>query len=68
MGRKSGKFTIKMCIKVNGEIIPYMTIDKDGKVTQHVSDEDRDRYEKAMLKNIGEGMSRYYSQKGVIIQ
>lgn len=68
MGRKNGEFTIEMCIKVNDEIVPYMTISKDGTVTQHVSDEDREKYEQAMLKNIGEGMSRYYSQKGYTIK
>ncbi len=64
MGRKNEKFTINMSIKVNGEIVPCMTIEKDGTVTQHVSDKDREKHKKAMLKNMGESMSRYYSQNG----
>lgn len=60
MGR-SGKLSAKISIEVNGEVIPYLRIDKDGNVTWFVSDEDQKKYEQAMLKNIGEGMSRYYS-------
>ena len=68
MGRSSGNFTIKICIEVNGETVPYLVIDKDGKVTQLASEEDRRKYQEAMLKNMGENMSRYYSQKGVYRQ
>lgn len=68
MGRRSDNFTIKICIMVNGERVPYLVIDKDGKVTQLASEEDRQKYQKAMLKNMGENMSRYYSQKGVYRQ
>jgi len=64
MGRRSDNFTIEICIEVNGETVPYLVIDKDGKVTQLTSDEDRRKYQETMLKNIGENMSRYYSQKG----
>ena len=59
--RRDKDFTINISIEVNGEIVPYLTIDKDGKVTQLASDEDRDKYRKAMLKNMGDTMSRYYS-------
>lgn len=60
MGR-GGKLSAKICIEVNGEVIPYLRIDKDGKATWLVSDEDQQKYEQAMLKNMGESMSRYYS-------
>ena len=59
--RRDKDFTINISIEVNGEIVPYLTIDKNGKVTQLASDEDRDKYRKAMLKNMGDTMSRYYS-------
>ena len=60
MGRSSA-FTIEICIEVGGETIPYMTIDKDGKAKLLVSEEKQQEYEQAMLKNIGENMSRYYA-------
>ena len=68
MGRRSDNLTIEICIEVNGETVPYLVIDKDGKVTQLASEEDRRKYQATMLKNIGENMSRYYSQKGVYTQ
>jgi len=60
MGRNN-KLSAEICIEVDGQLIPYLKIDKDGKVTWFVSDEDQQKYEQAMLKNIGENMSRYYS-------
>lgn len=60
MGRDR-KLSTEICIEVNGETIPYLKIDKDGKVTWLVSDEDQQKYEQAMLKNMGECMSRYYT-------
>ncbi len=60
MGRGS-KLSAEICIEVDGKTIPYLSIDKDGNVTWHVSEEDQKKYEQAMLKNIGENMSRYYT-------
>ena len=60
MGR-SRKLSAEICIEVNGELIPYMDIDADGKVTWLVSEEKQKEYEQAMLSNIGENMSRYYT-------
>ena len=51
----------EIVITVNGEEVPYLRIDSDGKVTWLVSDEDQKRYEQAMMKNAGENMSRFYT-------
>ena len=58
--RRGEKFKVEICIEVNGEVIPYLSIDEDKNVTWLVSEEDQQKYEQTMLKNIGENMSRYY--------
>lgn len=58
---RGGKLSAEAYIKVDGETIPFYSIDNDGNVTWYVSEEKRAEYEQAMLKNIGEGMSRYYT-------
>ena len=60
MGR-SNKLSARVSIKVDGKLIPYLEIDKEGNVTWFVSDEDQRKYEQAMLKNMGESMSRFYN-------
>lgn len=60
MGQNS-KLSVEICIEVNGEVIPYLTIDRDDKKMWFVSKEDHQKYEYFMLKNIGEEMSRYYT-------
>ena len=60
MGRGK-KLSAEICIEVNGEVIPYLNIDRDGKVTWLVSEEKQKEYEQAMLNNIGESMSRFYT-------
>lgn len=51
----------EICIEVNGEVIPYLSIDEKGNKTWLVSEEDQKKYEQKMLKNIGESMSRFYT-------
>ncbi len=51
----------EICIEVNGEVIPYLSIDEKGNKTWLVSEEDQQKYEQKMLKNIGETMSRFYT-------
>lgn len=51
----------EICIEVNGEVIPYLSIDEKGNKTWLVSEEDQQKYEQKMLKNIGESMSRFYT-------
>lgn len=51
----------EICIEVNGEVIPYLLIDEKGNKTWLVSEEDQQKYEQKMLKNIGETMSRFYT-------
>lgn len=58
---KNRKLSGEICIKVDGKEIPYLSIDEDNNVTWHVSEEDQQKYEQAMLKNIGETMSRFYT-------
>lgn len=60
MGR-GRKLSGEICIEVNGEVVPYLSIDEDGAVTWLVSEEQQKEYEQAMLKNMGECMSGYYS-------
>lgn len=60
MGR-SGKWSAQVCIEVGGETIPYLEIDCEGNATLLVSQEKQQEYEQAMLKNIGETMSRFYT-------
>lgn len=60
MGR-SGKLSAEVCIDVGGKLISYLEIDKEGRVTMLVSDEEQQQYEQKMLQNIGEGMSRFYT-------
>lgn len=60
MGR-NGKWSAQVCIEVGGETIPYLEIDSEGVVTVLVSQEKQQEYEQAMLKNIGESMSRFYT-------
>lgn len=54
-------FTVEVSILVNGAEVPYMEIDADGSIRQHISDEKREEYKAAMLKNMGECMSAYYT-------
>ena len=58
---KNRKLSGEISIMVNGKEIPYLSIDEDNNVTWHVSEEDRKKFEQAMLKNIGETMSRFYT-------
>ena len=51
----------EICIEVNGAVIPYLLIDEKGNKTWLVSEEDHQKYEQKMLKNIGETMSRFYT-------
>ena len=51
----------EICIEVNGEVVPYLSIDEKGNKTWLVSEEDQQKYEQKMLKNIGETMSRFYT-------
>lgn len=60
MGR-SGKLSAEVCINVDGKLIPYLKIDKEGNVTMFVSEEDQQRYEQKKLQNMGECMSRFYT-------
>ena len=60
MGR-SKQLTIEIFVEDNGEAIPYLTIDPDKKVSRFVSEEDQQKYEQKMLKNIGETMSLFYT-------
>ena len=60
MGR-GRKLSGEIYIKINGEVVPYLRIDNDGMVTWLVTKERQKEYEQAILKNIGECMSRYYS-------
>ncbi|MBR1533829.1 MAG: hypothetical protein IJ639_05665 [Ruminococcus sp.] len=60
MGR-DGKLLGSIEMKANGETIPYLRVYWDGTVEWLVSDEDQKKYEQAMLKNMGECMSRHYA-------
>lgn len=59
--RQSKKWSARVCIDDGGKRIPYLLIDSEGNVTKLVSEEDRKKYEQAMLKNMGESMSRFYT-------
>ena len=58
---KSDKWSARVCIEDNGKRIPCLLIDSEGKVTRLISEEEQERYEQKMLKNIGETMSRFYT-------
>ena len=58
---QSKKWSARVCIDDGGKRIPYLLIDSDGNVTMLVSEEDQQKYEQKMLKNIGETMSRFYT-------
>lgn len=58
---RSGKLSVEAYIEVDGKTLPFYSIDKEGSVTWYVSEEKRAEYERRMLKNIGEGMSRFYA-------
>ena len=60
MGRSKG-LSGEISIIVDGKEIPHLLIDEDDNVTWLVSEEDRKKYEQAMLKNMGDSMSRYYT-------
>ncbi len=58
---QSKKWSARVCIDDGGKRIPYLLIDSEGNVTKLVSEEDQQKYEQKMLKNIGETMSRFYT-------
>ena len=58
---KSDKWSARVCIEDNGKRIPCLLIDSEGKVTRLISEEEQERYERKMLKNIGETMSLFYT-------
>lgn len=60
MGR-GGKLSTEICIERDGEEIPYLLIDQDGKVTWLVSEKQQKEFEQKMLGNIGDSMSRFYT-------
>lgn len=53
------KLSGEIYIEVSGETVPYLNVDENGAVTWLVTKEQQKEYEQAMLKNIGESMSRY---------
>ena len=58
---KNRKLSGEISIMVDGKEIPYLSIDEDDNKTWLVSEEDQQKYEQKMLKNIGETMSRFYT-------
>ena len=60
MGRSKG-LSGEISIIVDGKEIPYLLIDEDDNVTWLVSEEDRKKYEQAILNNMGDSMSLYYT-------
>ena len=59
MGR-GGKLAVESFVEIDGETIPYLNKDRDGKLTWFVSEEKQKEIEQTMLKNIGTGMSLFY--------
>lgn len=59
MARK--KLTCDVFIEIEGEQMLWYSVDEDGKATYYLPEDKSKAIEQAMLKNIGEHMSRYYS-------
>ena len=53
----------RVMIRVNGELIPMLTIDENGKVEYALPKEQIIEYDKAMLKNIARAESDYYRKE-----
>ena len=62
------KWSARVCIEDNGKRIPCLLIDSEGKVTRLISEEEQERYERKMLKNIGETMSRFYTANPELLE
>lgn len=61
MARK--KLTCEVYIEIEGEQLLWYSIDEDGKATYFLPEDKGKAIEQAMLNNIGQRMSRYYSSQ-----
>lgn len=59
MARK--KLTSEVFVEIEGKQVLWYSVDEDGKTTYYLPEDKGAAIEQAMLKNIGEHMSRYYS-------
>lgn len=59
MARK--KLTSEVFVEIEGNQVLWYSVDEDGKATYYLPEEKSAAIEQAMLKNIEEHMSRYYS-------
>lgn len=59
MARK--KLTSEVFVEIEGKQVLWYSVDEDGKATFYLPKEKSAAIEQAMLKNIEEHMSRYYS-------
>ena len=60
------KLKTRVFITVNGEPVPMLTIDEDGRVEYALPKEEIIKYDQLMLKNIARAESDYHSRLGGI--